>query len=470
MKKNLLTIAAVAVLGMTGFAQEFANRALPKTLPNTEFKQDNKITSNADQKRTSSPSTASITDTVDYYGNKFYFLTPPSATSYPLTSYEFLGGKDLANLKYSYTRFINGVPLNINTAGVKLFKVSANPVNVTYSICALNASGYPVFPALATATAVVTNTAISTVWADFSPAVSLTSNFAIVAGLTSGAPFPSNPDSVGIALYRAASIPTNTTGVTSWTCTPYNFFDTNCLLTIPTSTVNYTTQYSAYDKYQWEMKFGISTTATAAYSLTASSASCSPVTYTYSNISPSIFGSGSFNFNRFVANFSTSLVSCIDGTPFNSTNFPYESVYSFNPGNGSPVLTASTSAVAYSATYNTGAQANYLSARYRTSWAGRLITDVAAKQFTVDACTGINELTSNNFVVYPNPSNGIVSIKNLANNSTLELYNVLGELLFKEKVSGDFTTLDFSKFASANYYLKVTIANGQSNVQKLHFN
>jgi len=450
------------------FAQDYTPKGLPKSLPVSEYTQEAKVISVQNQK-VASPNTAAITDTIDYYGNKFYFLTPQNATSYSLRSYEVAGGKDAAgNISYAFTRFVNGVSLNINTVGVRLFNFSSNPVNVTYSLCTLDASGYPVFPATATATSVVTSTAVATVWANFNPPVTYTSNFAIVAGVTSGAPSSSNADSVGVVLYRAASIPTNTTGVTSWTCTPYNFFDQNNFLRSGGN--NYLTQYSAYDKFQWEMKFGVSTSATANYTIAATSASCAPITYSYTNTSQSIFGSPVFNFNRFVASFTTSLGTCIDGTPFNATNFPYEPVYSFNPGNGSPVLTASTSAVSYTATYNAGPQTNYLAGRYRTSWSGRLISDIATKSFTVAACTGVNELTENDFVVYPNPTNGIVNIKNLNYNSSIELYNILGDLIYKEKVTAESTILDLSKYNAGNYFLKVTTTEGTTITKKLILN
>ena len=96
--------------------------------------------------------------------------------------------------------------------------------------------------------------------------------------------------------------------------------------------------------------------------------------------------------------------------------------------------------------------------------------EVATEAITVDACTGLNTLSTSNFVVYPNPSNGVIAIKNLTNNSTVELVNILGEVLYKGKVSGDATTLDFSSLPTANYYLKVTNAEGQSTVKKLQFN
>ena len=83
--------------------------------------------------------------------------------------------------------------------------------------------------------------------------------------------------------------------------------------------------------------------------------------------------------------------------------------------------------------------------------------------------TKLNQLNASDFVVYPNPSNGVVSIKNLTNNSMVELVNILGEVLYKGKVSGTATTLDFSSLPTANYYLKVTNAEGLYTVKKLQF-
>jgi hypothetical protein len=88
----------------------------------------------------------------------------------------------------------------------------------------------------------------------------------------------------------------------------------------------------------------------------------------------------------------------------------------------------------------------------------------------VSTCTSLNELDNALYSVFPNPSNGQVSVKNITIGSNLELINILGEVVFKDKMISDSKSFDFTKYAAGSYYLKLTTPEGKSTVKKLQFN
>ena len=56
--------------------------------------------------------------------------------------------------------------------------------------------------------------------------------------------------------------------------------------------------------------------------------------------------------------------------------------------------------------------------------------------------------------IYPNPTNGILNIKN-AENSNIAIYNLLGELLISKKCNSAFSTINVSGLAEGTYIVKV---------------
>lgn len=92
------------------------------------------------------------------------------------------------------------------------------------------------------------------------------------------------------------------------------------------------------------------------------------------------------------------------------------------------------------------------------------------KSYNVSTCTSVNELNNAQLSVFPNPSNGVITVKNVSVNTTIELFNILGEVVFTDKMLTDSKSYDFSKFHSGNYYLKLTTDEGKSSLKKLQFN
>jgi hypothetical protein len=129
----------------------------------------------------------------------------------------------------------------------------------------------------------------------------------------------------------------------------------------------------------------------------------------------------------------------------------------------SVVLTASTSATSY--TWNTGATTMSVSVSPTvTSTYTVSVSNAAAcvasstVMVTVNPCTGINEILANSISVYPNPANGIINVdltSELAQNSSLEVYDALGKLVLKQVLANDLNSINISNLDNGIYTFKV---------------
>ncbi|HEV8081007.1 MAG TPA: T9SS type A sorting domain-containing protein [Chitinophagaceae bacterium] len=89
---------------------------------------------------------------------------------------------------------------------------------------------------------------------------------------------------------------------------------------------------------------------------------------------------------------------------------------------------------------------------------------------SVTICTGMENLTlnqSSSIKIYPNPSKGIfnISCDCICDNSTLEVYNTLGQIIFKQKINSKNAEVDISQYAAGLYYLKVKTENGEEVIK-----
>ncbi len=85
-----------------------------------------------------------------------------------------------------------------------------------------------------------------------------------------------------------------------------------------------------------------------------------------------------------------------------------------------------------------------------------------------DVATGVQQASSDSWSVFPNPTDGLITVVNGGNsgNATLELFDVAGRLMHAERASlasGAQHTLDLSgKLSQGTYTLRVTTATGRS--------
>ncbi|MCX6296242.1 MAG: ASPIC/UnbV domain-containing protein, partial [Bacteroidetes bacterium] len=73
----------------------------------------------------------------------------------------------------------------------------------------------------------------------------------------------------------------------------------------------------------------------------------------------------------------------------------------------------------------------------------------------VDVCAGISSISEPLFNIYPNPTSGMLNIETEANENTISLFDVLGNVIYSVKSSSLKTEIDMQNFADGIYFLKV---------------
>lgn len=188
---------------------------------------------------------------------------------------------------------------------------------------------------------------------------------------------------------------------------------------------------------------------------------CAGSAVNFTDNSTSLFTNRQYNLNQFLVSWPSVL---------SPTATPVaDPIYTEDFGDGTGTFTTFQTSHTYA---SAGVFTGSLTAKYQLGADnGQKVSDLFIAPASVNVCTGVNQLTSSNaLVVYPNPSNGVITISNLTYNSTIELVNILGEVVYKEKVSTDSKSFDFSSIAKGNYYLKMTSTEGKVTVKKLNFN
>jgi PKD repeat protein len=118
--------------------------------------------------------------------------------------------------------------------------------------------------------------------------------------------------------------------------------------------------------------------------------------------------------------------------------------YTFNPGNSN--LNPSVFSPTLNTTYTV------------TGVAGSGCSSTSAITVSVSPCTGIEVISSGEgFVTYPNPTQGIVTVKfGEVFSGRIQIFNVIGqELIAKEINKSEMISIDLSSFAKGTYILRV---------------
>jgi hypothetical protein len=93
---------------------------------------------------------------------------------------------------------------------------------------------------------------------------------------------------------------------------------------------------------------------------------------------------------------------------------------------------------------------------------------VAVLTQSVNTCTGINSNLANltsNFIVYPNPSNGLFNVQ-LESASTIEVSDVLGRVILTDNVNAGTYQLNLGNNVNGVYFVK-SIVNGKTKTVKI---
>jgi hypothetical protein len=99
-------------------------------------------------------------------------------------------------------------------------------------------------------------------------------------------------------------------------------------------------------------------------------------------------------------------------------------------------------------------------------------TTQAVVTISVGTCL-FTGLTSNGAIeadiaVYPNPSkNGIVNVQGLVGKNSIQVMNMLGQVVFNTSTEEETLTFDLKDNATGSYLIKITNAEGQSKMIKV---
>ncbi len=77
----------------------------------------------------------------------------------------------------------------------------------------------------------------------------------------------------------------------------------------------------------------------------------------------------------------------------------------------------------------------------------------------VDPCAGLKEIGVNSLraVIYPNPNTGSfnISISTISNTMSVEIYNILGDMMYSQPITNTTTAVDMSKLSNGVYLAKI---------------
>jgi hypothetical protein len=88
---------------------------------------------------------------------------------------------------------------------------------------------------------------------------------------------------------------------------------------------------------------------------------------------------------------------------------------------------------------------------FTSNWGSMTRRDVFVLQIPPANTTAIKENEKNSFLIYPNPSNGIFTIKSSTEPGAINIYNALGEIMFQIKTKNKQEQIDLSKFPAGIY-------------------
>ena len=87
--------------------------------------------------------------------------------------------------------------------------------------------------------------------------------------------------------------------------------------------------------------------------------------------------------------------------------------------------------------------------------------------FTVAGTLGINDFDIAGLVIYPNPTTETLNIEATSEITSIEIYNVLGQVLISKSNTSNSSKIDVSRLSAGNYFMKVTSENSSNVLQFL---
>jgi Secretion system C-terminal sorting domain len=91
---------------------------------------------------------------------------------------------------------------------------------------------------------------------------------------------------------------------------------------------------------------------------------------------------------------------------------------------------------------------------------------IGAAFYDNDFVLKTTSVESNNFQLYPNPTTGLITLKNVSNQQ-LSITNLMGEMVLAKTININSETIDLTELSAGIYFVKVTDKNGESLVKKV---
>lgn len=94
----------------------------------------------------------------------------------------------------------------------------------------------------------------------------------------------------------------------------------------------------------------------------------------------------------------------------------------------------------------------------------QLLTDFYRLPF--DDALGVEDQAAINFLLYPNPTNGVLNIQSNVAAQSIQIYGITGNLILNESLESSNKSVDLSFLSQGIYIAKVTLQNGSSQQVK----
>lgn len=88
-------------------------------------------------------------------------------------------------------------------------------------------------------------------------------------------------------------------------------------------------------------------------------------------------------------------------------------------------------------------------------------TDNASVNVGVEQCTGVAEASVKTIHIYPNPASEYITVDagDITDKITIQLYDILGNIIYSQTSFDNLTTINLSQFSSGSYFLRVSAGN-----------
>ena len=206
---------------------------------------------------------------------------------------------------------------------------------------------------------------------------------------------------------------------------------------------------SGATNYSWSnsattASISVSPSATTSYTVTGSNGSCTDTEITNVTVNPL----------PVVSLAASATAVCVNESAINLTGTPAGGNYSGTGVSANTFNPASSGAGTFTVSYN------YTDAN--------TCSNVAQKVITVNLCTGINELTDEAFVLYPNPTSGSFTVNFNANidKITVEVFDAIGKLVLAKKDVTPTTLISLEDMAKGIYNVRL-ISNASYKVVRV---